>query len=85
MYYSNKYLEYHPFEIMRDYLPYLLLAAVACGGAYLIGFVKINPLILLICQIIGGGGLYIVLSIIFKIPEFKQCLRLIKGFLPHKK
>ena len=85
MYYSSKYLDYSPAEIARDYLPYLLLAAVACGGAFLFGFINMHPFVLLVCQVLVGGVLYVVLSALLKVPEFKMCLKLIKGFLPKGK
>lgn len=78
MYHAAKYLKYYPLEILKDFLPRLLLAAIACGGAYLFGFLNFNPLVSLICQILIGAILYLLLSFVLRVPEFQKCIELVR-------
>lgn len=66
-YYSSKLLNYSYLEIFGDFLKNVILAVIMGEVVYLIGVASgLNMLLTLIIQIVIGGIIYIVLSIILK-------------------
>lgn len=66
-YYSSKLLNYSYLEIFGDFLKNVILAVIMGEVVYLIGVVSgLNMLLTLIIQIVIGGIIYIVLSILLK-------------------
>lgn len=66
-YYSSKLLNYSYLEIFGDFLKNVILAVIMGEVVYLIGVASgLNMLLTLIIQIVIGGIIYIVLSILLK-------------------
>lgn len=81
IFFVSKYFRYNIKEIGADFLPYLGIAALMGVAVYFVGMLRINNLLLLVLQILGGIVIYVCLSRIFKIKEFDSTLRLLKHFV----
>lgn len=82
MYYSAREINYKISRQLLDLAPTFLIAIFMSLTVYYIGILMALPtFILIIIQISMGIIIYIVLSIIFKRPEFKYLNSLIKDFL----
>lgn len=68
---NNKLISYSYKELIIDMAPGLLISAVMAVIVHIEGlFIHLNPLSLLIIQVLTGGIIYILISIIFKIETF---------------
>lgn len=66
-YYVRKCINYSYSELLRDILPSLIMSIIMMAVVMAIGFVPINKVLLLLLQIISGGGLYLAVSFGFKV------------------
>ncbi len=71
-----KLLNYSFNEQMHDILPAIIMSLVMALSVSLVGFCKINVLLKLIVQIVVGGSVYLILSVITKNEEFSTLVKL---------
>lgn len=76
-FYVHKLIGYTIKEQLKDLFVPALLGLIMAAALYFIGFYIHNTLVCLIVQIISGAIIYVALSYIFKIEEFKYILNLI--------
>ena len=62
-----------------DILPNLLIASIMCACCFLIGFIKINTILLLFIQILSGVIIYLGLSFVTRNKALRYLLELVKS------
>ena len=72
-------------EQLKDVLPSLLCAAIMCGAAFSISLLGLNVYLTIILQVLAGAGVYLLLSVIFRIKAFYTLIDLIKEKLAKPK
>lgn len=82
---NKKLIGYSYFEQFKDIFPSLALSVVMYLVVMLIGFLAINKYILLILQVIVGGFVYLVLSVIFRPVSYKIIMGKAKDFIKSKR
>lgn len=76
----NRYLlKYKYTDQIADILPNLLIALIMGVIVYLIGFLNISLLLSLVLQIVSGGIIYLILSIITKNDSFTYLINILKN------
>lgn len=84
-YYSGRFINYDVKEQISDILPSAFLALFMAITTWIIGLFFLDPSVLkLIIQILFGIGIYIILSIIFKLDAFEEAMRILKTNLLKK-
>ena len=78
---NKKLMGYSYFEQWKDLIPSFLLSLIMAGIVWSMNFLQIEPLILLILQIIVGIMIYILLSKLFKVEVYAYFINTIKGFV----
>ena len=78
---NKKLMNYSYFEQWKDLIPSFLLSLIMAGIVWSMNFLQIEPLILLILQIIVGIVVYILLSKLFKVEVYTYFINTIKGFV----
>lgn len=63
----------------EDLLPNLLQAAAMCSCVLLIGRLRMNTLLLIVLQVLGGAAVYVLLSIVTHNQNFRYLLEQIKN------
>ncbi len=71
-YYSGKKLYYTMWEQIKDIAPSFFIAFIMAVAVYAMSFINIQPLLLLVLQLIAGAILTLALSILFKSEEFHE-------------
>ncbi len=80
--YPNKKLIGYSFsEQVRDILPALLLSLGMLAAVFAVELLQMNTLLTLIVQVAVGVCVYVALSALFRIADFRYLLDLIKNFL----
>lgn len=77
--YSNHYLGYTLKMQLQDTMPTLLIGAVMFIAAWLAGQVQMNLFLRLVFQIFVGAGVYIGVSVAFRVESFRYLLGVLKG------
>jgi teichuronic acid exporter len=74
MFYSGKLINYTIKDQIKDIFPTLLLSSIMAGSMYGLGEVVPfhNKYIILICQVIAGGAIYIIAAKSFNFLAFKE-------------
>lgn len=75
---NKKLIDYSYLEQMKDILPSFLISVAMCAVVLLVGQLAMNPLLLLIIQILTGIFVYVALSAIFRIEPFEILIEMIK-------
>ena len=78
---NKKLIGYSYFEQIRDLLPSLFVSLAMFAMVYAMSFVNLPSAVLLVLQIITGVAIYIALSAIFKLKEFRFLLSRIKTMI----
>ena len=78
---NQKLLHYGYLEQLKDILPGILLAVGMGVCVYFIGKVPLSYEIVLIIQIVAGGIIYLVGSIIFRLDSFEYIYEMVKPYL----
>ena len=78
---NKKLMNYSYFEQWKDLIPSFVLSLVMAVIVWSMNFLQIEPLILLILQIIVGIMIYILLSKLFKVEVYAYFINTIKGFV----
>lgn len=81
IYPNIKLLKYGALEQMKDIAPAILVALIAGGCAYLVGFLPLPTLVTVILQFIVGAVTYIGISLAFRLDGFCTMFKLVKEFL----
>lgn len=76
-FFTIKYFAYKVTDILRDYMPSLMLSGTMCGLVFFIGKLHMPNGILLALQIIVGAMFYGLVAWIFRMNEFEY----VKGYL----
>ena len=82
---NKKLLNYSFMEQMKDILPSILLAVGMGAVVYLIGFLPVPTLPLFIIQVISGGGIYIIGSVVLKLEPYIYLQRIIKPMIQKRR
>jgi O-antigen/teichoic acid export membrane protein len=82
---NRKYLSYSYREQLADLLPSIILAAIMGICVYAVGFLPLPVLPLLVLQILMGAGVYLLLSVVFKISAFSYSLEMLKKLFHGRK
>ena len=77
---NKKLLNYSYLQQLKDILPSIILAVIMGTIVYCWNFLNLGIIITLILQVISGGIIYILGTIIFKIDIFNFVLDTLKGF-----
>lgn len=85
MFITNRNLNYRLREQLEDILPIIGVSFFMAIIVYIIGLLKVQPLLLLFIQVIVGGVLYCVISKIFKIREYIMIKNMVRERLHLKK
>lgn len=67
---NKKIINYGYFEQMKDLIPNVIANLIMFLVVYMVGYLKINNLLKLILQIVIGGIVYLMLSLIMKLEGF---------------
>ncbi|MBR4950312.1 MAG: lipopolysaccharide biosynthesis protein [Clostridia bacterium] len=78
---NRKLLGYSFKEQAADILPAILMSLIMATVVYILGTLQVNKILLLIIQVISGGVIYILLSVITKNKQFKYLKDLVKSKL----
>lgn len=76
---NRKLLDYGYLEQVRDFAPGILLAVGMGICVYFLGFLKLPTIIILLIQIVTGFIIYIGMSAILKLEEYKYLLQMIRS------
>ena len=82
---NGKLYGYSIWKQFLDILPYLLLTVIMGIVVYLFNFLTINPYVILVLQVFTGVVIYVLASIIFKLPAFAYLLSSIKSLFSKNK
>lgn len=82
---NGKLYGYSFFRQIKDLVPYFLLTAVMGISIYFMNYLPINPYVILVLQVISGVVLYVLLSLIFKIPAFTYLWNTVMSLLGKNK
>lgn len=82
---NKKLLDYSFLEQMRDIFPSIFLALGMGIVVYFIGFLPIPTLLLLFIQVICGGGIYVLGSVIFRLQPFLYLMGIIKPMIQKRR
>ncbi len=80
-YFVNRYIGYSFKETLQDIAISFVLSFFMGGGVFCLTYLKVNDCIILLCQILFGGIIYIGGSVILKIESFQYILTIILLFL----
>ena len=78
---NKKLLDYGYVDQIKDIMPAVICSVFMGLGVWLIGLLPIAPLLLLVIQVLSGGLIYILLSVVFKLESFNYVINTIKSFL----
>lgn len=74
---NRNLLNYGYLEQVRDFAPSIVLAMVMGICIYLLGFIPFSTIVILLLQIIVGGGIYIGISAVLKLEEFEYLMGIV--------
>lgn len=78
---NRKYLGYTYREQLVDLIPSILLAAAMGICVYGTGRLPVPDLLSIVLQVVSGAASYIVLSLVFRVSQFRYLLDMIKNFI----
>ena len=82
---NKKLIGYSYFEQARDLLPAMLAALAMCGAVLAVGLLNIPDILILLLQVIIGVGIYVAISIVFRLESYNVLLGMVKIILAKKK
>ena len=74
---NKKLINYSYAEQMRDLVPSFLAAVIMCAAVLAVGLLKLNTIVTLLIQVIVGVGIYLTLSVVFKLKPFLIILNML--------
>ncbi len=78
---NRKYLGYTYWEQLVDLIPSVLLAAVMGACVYGVGRLPVPDLVSIVLQVVSGAVSYIILSLVFRVSQFRYLLGILKNFI----
>lgn len=78
-------LRYSFLEMASDLFAGIALSAVMGGAVWLVGFVPLNALAVLGMQVVAGGLVYVLLSMLFRVRAFFEIAALVRARASRKK
>lgn len=82
---NKKLLDYSYYEQLRDIFPTIILSVFMGICVYPISYLKIPIIFIIIIQIVVGGGIYIMGSLLLQIDSFKYLFDLLKQLIDRNK
>ena len=82
---NRKLLSYGFFEQLKDLFPALFLTGGMSVVVYLVGMLPLANVLLLIVQMVVGGGVYILLSVVLKNESFSYLWKYVVSFVKKRK
>lgn len=82
---NKKLLEYGYKQQLKDITPGIVLAVFMGICIYPIQFLELNCIITLLIQVLLGGGIYLVGSIVFKVDSFFYLWNIVRTFITRKR
>ena len=82
---NKKLLSYGFFEQLKDLFPALFLTGGMSVVVYLVGMLPLANVLLLIVQMVVGGGVYILLSVVLKNESFSYLWKYVVSFVKKRK
>lgn len=82
---NKKLLEYGYKQQLKDITPGIVLAVFMGICIYPIQFLKLNCIITLLIQVLLGGGIYLMGSIVFKVDSFFYLWNIVRTFITRKR
>lgn len=76
--YAKKKINYGYLEWLNDMAPTFLVSLMMSVAVYFIGFMQGKNTVILFIQIGAGVAIYVMLSMLFCVPAFKECLDIVK-------
>ena len=81
---NKKLVGYSYFEQMRDLLPAAGLSVAMLACVLAVGLLPLPTIVVLLLQVLVGVAAYVLLSALFRVPEFVMLRDLLKGFVGRK-
>lgn len=78
---NRKYLAYTYREQLVDLIPSILLASAMGVCVYWVGKLPVPDLVSIVLQVISGAASYIILSLVFRVSQFRYLLDILKNFI----
>lgn len=78
---NRKYLRYTYREQLVDLIPSILLAAAMGICVYGVGRLPVPDLISIVLQVVSGAASYIILSLAFRVSQFRYIIDILKNFI----
>lgn len=78
---NKRLINYSCFEQIRDLAPSILLSTAMGIAIYPIGKLTLSPLLILIIQVLAGGAVYFILSLLTKNEALEYILRVMKSIV----
>ena len=75
---NKKLIDYSYWDQMVDIFPSLMLSLIMLGAVLLVGLLPLNPVLLLILQVVCGVAVYALLSFVTRVTPFRMLLDLMK-------
>lgn len=82
---SKRLLNYSVWQQIKDFIPSMILAVVMFTIVYFVGMIPGPAILILVLQVFTGIIVYLVGSLLFKIPAFVRIIHLIKKWKTEKK
>ncbi len=78
---NRKYLGYTYREQLVDLIPSILLAAAMGICVYGVGRLPVPDLVSIVLQVVSGAASYIILSLAFRVSQFRYIIDILKNFI----
>ena len=78
---NRKYLRYTYREQLVDLIPSILLAAAMGICVYGVGRLPVPDLVSIVLQVVSGSASYIILSLAFRVSQFRYIIDILKNFI----
>lgn len=78
---NRKYLRYTYREQLVDLIPSILLAAAMGICVYGVGRLPVPDLVSIVLQVVSGAASYIILSLAFRVSQFRYIIDILKNFI----
>ena len=76
---NKKLIGYSYFEQVKDIMPSFFASVVMCAVVLAVGIIKLNLVLTLILQVLVGIAVYLLISVIFKLPSYVLAIEMLKN------
>ena len=74
----HRRFEYRLVQYLQDIIPNIILSICMAAGVYVVSFLQLRVVFSLSLQIVVGVALFIMLSVVFRVPSFKTLYMIVK-------